>query len=450
MIDRAHRARRPGGIGASAPGSRHRGARLAAAFLVLACGLPRAAHALNGLNAIGFGVESIGMGGADLAVARDALALSTNPAGLARLPGLQLDLDAGVVRDLGIEHDDRFGPPAGIENKNVPLANLGLAGRLERLPVSLGMSLTATGGAGYDYGRMDTAFGTEDRLSSLLGVVRGSLGGAVELTERLAVGASLGLSYARLDQEIFPNTSVANPANPAQSFLGLEVENAQGYGTGLRLGALWRLTDRLTLGAAYGSKVDLPLRDGRVDVDETALGRGQVRYDGLKLEGLAQAQELGIGVAWQATPKLLLAADLTWLDWSEALQTTSLRASDPDSPGAPPVLRIASTQDWRDQYVIALGTAYQPGEAVTLWAGYNYGRNPVPNRHLGPLLANIYEHHLTAGAAWRPREDVRLGLAVEYLVPNEVTYDNPELPFGQGARARVAYAALHLGLSWQF
>ena len=31
-----------------------------------------------------------------------------------------------------------------------------------------------------------------------------------------------------------------------------------------------------------------------------------------------------------------------------------------------------------------------------------------------------------------------------------MTYDNPELPFGPDARARVAYAALHLGLSWQF
>jgi long-chain fatty acid transport protein len=192
------------------------------------------------------------------------------------------------------------------------------------------------------------------------------------------------------------------------------------------------------------------LRDGRVDVDQAALGRGKVRYDGLKLEGLAQAQELGIGVAWQVTPKLLVAADLTWIDWSDALRTTSLRASDPGDPQALPVLRLGSTQDWRDQYVIALGTAYQPGEAVTLWAGYNYGRNPVPDRHLSPLLASIYEHHLTAGAAWQPREDLRLGLAVEYLVPNEVRYDNPELPFGPDAKARVAYAAVHLGLSWRF
>lgn len=36
----------------------------------------------NGLNAIGFGTESVAMAGADTAVARDAFALSINPAGL--------------------------------------------------------------------------------------------------------------------------------------------------------------------------------------------------------------------------------------------------------------------------------------------------------------------------------------------------------------------------------
>lgn len=55
----------------------------------------------------------------------------------------------------------------------------------------------------------------------------------------------------------------------------------------------------------------------------------------------------------------------------------------------------------------------------------------------------------TAGAGWQLGPDLRLGLAVEYLLPNEVTHDNPELPFGPDARARVSYVALHVGLSWR-
>lgn len=418
-----------------------------AALMVALGTLPDPAEAANGLNAIGFGLESNAMAGADLAVARDPFALNTNPAGLAQLRGLSIELHGGVAHELGIEHSDRFNPPTDVQNDYVPVGNLALAKRLGRYPVTLGTAFTVTGGGGYDYGRIETPFGGKDRLSSLFGILRGSAGGAVEVTDRLSFGGSLGLSYSRLDQEFFPNTS---EALPDASFSGTRIENAQAYGAGFRLGAMWRLSDRLTLGAAYGSKVDLPVESGRIEVDLTAQGLGRVGYRDLKLDGLAQAQEVGLGLAYQATPSLLLAADIIWMDWSGALGTTTLRASEPDDSRAPRVLRTDSTQGWRDQLVFAVGGAYQPVEAVTLWAGYNYGRNPIPSRHLNPLLVNIAEHHLTAGAAWQVGEKARIGFAVEYLLPNEVTYNNPELPFGPDARARLSYVALHLGLSWRF
>ena len=212
---------------------------------------------------------------------------------------------------------------------------------------------------------------------------------------------------------------------------------------------LWQASDRLSLGAAYGSKVELPVESGRLDVNLSAMGIGKVHYDDLKLKGLAQAQELGIGASFRITPRWLVAADLSWLDWSSALTTTTLRASDPDNSAAPAVLRTTSVLDWRDQYVVAVGTAYRPIEPVTLWAGYNYGRNPIPNGHLSPLLVNIGEHTFTAGGAWQVRDDLRLGCALEYLLPNEVTYDNPDLPFGPDTKARISYVALHLGLDWR-
>jgi long-chain fatty acid transport protein len=386
------------------------------------------------------------MAGADLAVARGPFALPTNPAGLAQLRGLSIELHGGVAHELGIEHTDRFNPATDVQNDYVPVGNLAVAKRLGRYPATVGAAFTVAGGGGYDYGRIDTPFGGKDRMSSLFGIVRGSMGGAVEAAEGLAFGASLGLSYARLDQEFFPDTSVMGSDS---TFFGTKIENAQAYGVGFRLGTQWRVSERLTLGVAYGSKVDLPVDDGRIEVDLTALGLSKVNYQDLKLDGLAQAQEVGLGLAYHVTPAWLLAADVTWIDWSGALGTTTLRASDPDNPQAPPVLRNSATADWRDQIVLAVGSAYRPDEALTLWAGYNYGRNPIPNKHLSPLLVNIAEHHVTGGVAWQVRENARLGFAVEYVLPNEVTYNNSELPFGSEARARQSYMALHLGLSWR-
>ena len=369
--------------------------RSAGAIATAACFLAAPAHAANGLNAIGFGLELSAMAGADPAVARDPFALNTNPAGLAQLRGHEIELHGLVARELGIEHDDSFNPPTEIQNEIAALADLAAAQRLGRFPATVGASLAVTGGGGYDYGRIRTAFGNRDRLSSLIGIVRASAGGAVDLTDRLAFGVAVGLSYAVLDQKLFPGTSVAGPAG---AFFGTRIDDARAWGAGYRLGVQYRVNDRLTLGAAYGSKVDLPVREGRLTANLTAAGLGEVRYDDLRIEGLAQARELGVGASYRLTPAWLVAADLSWLDWSGAIGTSTLRASDPDDPRAPPVLRATSTENWRDQWVMAVGTAYEVTDTLTLWAGYNHGRNPIPNEHLSPLLASIGQHHLTAGA----------------------------------------------------
>ena len=154
---------------------------MAALVAALGCELPRPATAGNGLNFIGFGLESNAMAGADLAVARDAFALNTNPAGIAQLHGLRVDLHGGVAWELGIEHKDHFSGRQDIQNDIVPVANLGITRRLNRYPVTLGTTLAVSGGAGYDYGRIATPFGGQDELSSLFGIVRGSVGGAVDL-----------------------------------------------------------------------------------------------------------------------------------------------------------------------------------------------------------------------------------------------------------------------------
>lgn len=52
-----------------------------------------------------------------------------------------------------------------------------------------------------------------------------------------------------------------------------------------------------------------------------------------------------------------------------------------------------------------VGGAEAPGRV------HSHGCNPIPNGHLSSLPTNIAEHHRTAGAAWRPRENAHLGLS---------------------------------------
>jgi long-chain fatty acid transport protein len=82
-------------------------------LFVLLSSTAQTSFATNGLNQIGFGTESVGMGGADIAVARDTSALNTNPAGLSQIKNNLIDLNGAIVYTKNIKHKDQFGCQPG-------------------------------------------------------------------------------------------------------------------------------------------------------------------------------------------------------------------------------------------------------------------------------------------------------------------------------------------------
>jgi long-chain fatty acid transport protein len=162
---------------------------------------------------------------------------------------------------------------------------------------------------------------------------------------------------------------------------------------------------------------------------------------------LALPCEIGFGLAWKPAPSLLLALELNWLNWADALKTSTLRATGPNNPVAPPVLQNTASLNWRNQTVVALGLAYSLNDDTTLLAGYNYGRNPIPSQTTTPLLAAITSNHLTFGVGRRVSREWTAVVGVEYDLPTQVTYTNPEQPFGTGVQERNEVIALHFMMS---
>ncbi|HZU91677.1 MAG TPA: outer membrane protein transport protein, partial [Stellaceae bacterium] len=396
---------------------------------------------------LGSGIESFAMGGAATAVARDPLALDTNPAGLAWQRARAIEQHIAVARAIDVGFSDALNPDQDVTNRYAPIADGGIAFPLAGLPVTVSHNLTVAGGSGAAFRDVATSFGTIDELAAKFGILRTTLGAGAHFGDRFAVGIGGSLYYARLDQKIFPGTSVFNAANPAHSFFGTYLHGASGVSGGAIVGAQYRVNERVTIGATWRNKVDLPLSGGHFTVDETALGLGRVDYRALSVAGLAEPQRVALGIAWQATPRLLIALDVKWLDWSGALTQSRLHAGNPATPGAPPVSAISGLH-WRDQYVLALGAAFDLTPATVLWAGYNYGRDPIPAATLNPLLGAIGEHHVTAGFGWRISPRWMLGMAAEYLLPTTAPSTDAELPLAPGLRVNTGYFAVHAGLRW--
>lgn len=408
-------------------------------MLALSCASISSAHATNGINLIGFGAESTLMAGADIAVARDTSALNTNPAGLTQIKGPLADIFGSMLRTTDLVHKDSNGNQEHASNRYTFLAGGGYAQPLENLPCTAGVGLFAQGGAGGVFENIRTPFGNRDDLSSLFGIAKIIPGIGCQVNDKLSLGASLGIVYSSIEQDFFSNTSVGS------AFAGYKLEDAAALRMGLKFGAQYRVNPSLTLAATYTEKTELPLTGGTLVANYTGLGLGKVKYSDASVKGFALPREIALGVAFKPTDALLLSFKVNWLNWDDAINDVTIRATDPNNPAAPAVYPIPTAQgDWKDQWVIATGLAYTWDDRTTLYAGHNYGQNPIPAKNSTPLLAGILEHHVTFGAARKIDQNWLLTGGVEWMLPVGEKYTSPL--FGE-AEIRNEAIFFHMMLS---
>lgn len=405
--------------------------------LLLLFSLP--AMATNGILLIGYGAESTLMGGADTAVARDTSALNTNPAGLAQIKGRLFDGYGSLLRTTRLEHVDALNDQHA-DNRYTFLAGGGYAQALENLPCTAGIGFFSQGGAGAVFKHISTPFGTDDEMYSLFGIAKITPGIGCQLSDHWSVGASLSINYASIKQGFFYDTSVPNV------FSGFKNKGADTIRLGLKMGAQYRPNDQWTLGVAYTEKTELPLTGGSAKLNFGSLG--SVRYRDLSIRGFALPREVAIGAAFSPDDKWLFSSKINWIQWSDAIQDVTTTWQDPDSPSATSQFSRVNPQNWHDQLVYALGAAYRYDEKTTLYAGYNYGKNPVPKQNSSALLAATLEQHITLGMARKLDANWKLTSGIEWLLPKDVTYNSDV--FGQNTEVNNGGFFLHMMLSKQW
>jgi long-chain fatty acid transport protein len=351
-----------------------------------------------------------------------------------------------LTRALDVRHRDAVGNDASVANPWTPTLGGGYAQRFGDL--TFGAGLFIQGGAGNKFENLATTAGTRDELSAQLLIVKAGPGIAYDLGNHLRLGAALSLVAATLEQKLFPGTSLVAPA----PFFGLDLDGLVATGVNVRLGVQYLASERLTLAMAYSPKTELDFKDGTLRSNQSAAGAGTVTYRDARVDGFALPQELGLGAAWKSG-SLLLSAELTWLNWDDALNQQTISASDPSSPTPAPTLRRDSSLNWKDQYVLALGIAYTTGFRTTFYGGLNLANNPVPPETLTPLLSPaVARKHLTAGFSHPLPQGWKVSGGALYVLPEKVTYTNPSLQplLGANSEERIEYFGVNamLGRSW--
>jgi long-chain fatty acid transport protein len=413
-------------------------AALAAAVLA---GWPAGALATNGMNMIGTGAVASGMGGADAAVPAGCTAIAGNPAQLAST--CNQVVSAGGAFLMPSMDVDLAGPSGAKDNEFqlFPLPFVGYAQRVGMSRLSLGLGIFAQGGMGVDFQDVTNFAGGKDSLYSQVAFLRLAPTAAYNLTDRLTLGATLFAGYATVDYEFFPRMPQ-----------GQKVDGLSSFTLAGRLGFAYQINEQWAIGGTYTSESALDFDDGEMELN-FGPRLGTVTYRDASMEDFTWPQQVEMGVSFRPAPKWLLAFDVSWINWSAAIETVTVKASNPNQPVPAPYQRIEVPfiMEWDDQWVFGLGAQYEVTSSWTLRAGYNYGQNPVPDETLNPLFPAIVEHHLTGGFTYTAGS-WDLDFALEHALENNQKNTGEPSPTNPFAGTEVSHSQLtaHFMVSYRF
>lgn len=407
------------------------------------------AMATDGYFAHGYGMKAKGMGGVSTALAQDSFGGANNPASMV-WAGSRFDIGLDWFRP--IRDAERSGAAfptingkVDSDNSNFFIPELGY-NRMIRDDLSLGVSVYGNGGMNthYPQGNFDCGAGAANMLcgSGTLGVDLTQLIVAPTLAYKLnaqhSVGASLLLGYQRFKAyglQAFDNAPgfppfTGSPGNVTDR--GYD----SAYGAGVRVGYMGRLSDAVTVGASYSTKVYMSKFK---------------KYAGLFAEGgdFDIPSNYSLGVAFTPNPAWTIALDYGRINYAGIASV-----GNPSLPVAPLGAANGPGFGWRDISVVKVGVAWRMNEALTLRAGYNHGQNPIRPADVtfNILAPGVVTDHYTLGFTWAVSPDSELTgalmVAPRQTVSGVSLFNAPTLFNGAAGNETIGMRQTSLGLAW--
>lgn len=433
---------------------------LALATLALA----PAVHATNGMNLEGYGPIALGMGGASLAYDNGAAAVMNNPATLGlKAQGSRLDIALGML-----------GPDVKATCASAPCtgASASSSGDAYYMPAvgwirrdgafTYGVAMFGQGGMGTDYDATSfLAAGSGAPVRSELGVGRLIAPLAYQVNPNLIIGGSLDLVWAMLDMRMAASgaqlgsmvtassgpLAAALPGLAGAPWARIDFSDdsdfsgkAKATGFAGKIGFTYQASPTLTVGGTYHSRTALnDMETGSAGASMSAFG-GFADPGKITVRDFQWPETIGLGIAVQARPDLLVAADVKHINWSDVMHSLRMTYTSAGMGGS---VDFTLPQHWDDQTVLALGLAYKATPALTVRLGANLSDNPIPNTTVNALFPAIVENHFTLGFGYAFGEGSELNFALSHAP--KVTVTRP----AEATPPAAAVQGEHAQTSWQ-
>ncbi|UOG91839.1 MAG: outer membrane protein transport protein [Candidatus Thiothrix sulfatifontis] len=358
-----------------------------AAAVLFALGTP-SAFATNGLAPTGLGQTHKAMGGAAAGFAVSPMSMAANPAAASFAPdGYDVGLEVFKPnRTVSLKAPfSPTGTAVEADGNGDEMFLIPEAGYKRDMKGGLSVGVVAYGNGGmntaYDNGVPFGAgsFGGLPGTSTSIDLKQVFIAptASYKVNENVAVGASVNLVGQRFEAEglgAFTGFS-SDPTKLTDN------GGSKSTGIGATVGVQGKLSDKLSAGLAYRSKVSM----GKLD-----------EYSGLFPNGgeFDVPAATTAGIAFQATPQTLIAADVQQIEYSgvDAIgnsPSTPLPFGAENGPGF----------GWEDQTVYKIGVKQQINDGLALMAGYNRAESPLAGgvTTINVLAPAVVEDHLSLG-----------------------------------------------------
>ncbi|MEL7940766.1 OmpP1/FadL family transporter [Pseudomonas delhiensis] len=402
-----------------------------------------AAQATNGYFFHGYGIKAQGQAGVSIAQPQDALAAANNPAGTAWI-GDRLDLGASLFapdRSASIEGNGAGanGHYNGNSRNLFLIPEFGVSKQLnERLGV--GLAVYGNGGMNTDYRRNPyAAFGSRGSAGVDFSQVFLTPSVAYRFSERQSFGAALNIVYQRFASKGL--SAFANPMFSSDPGNLDDRDHDSSTGVGVRLGWQGQLTDELTLGLTWASKIKADKFD---------------RYAGLFADGgsFDVPENYGAGLSYKLTPRLTLGADVQEIKYGHVTSVGNPFDAQQLFAGNQLGSKNGPGFGWRDITVYKFSASYQLSPQLTVRGGYSHAEQPVPSSQtfLNILAPGVIRDHASLGLTWSPSADNELSLAYTHGFEEKVKGSGSIDPaFGGGeADLKMSQDILGVGYAWKF
>ncbi len=408
-----------------------------------------------GLRASGFGINEnsarvMGMGGAFTGVVDSAAAVYWNPAGLAQLQGLNLELGLTYITaaaDYTGEVPGSSGAMASVDAKrghfflpslhaSYAISDRVVVGFGIYVPYGLTMEwpdrVNVGGGEVSWWGR-----GIVRKIS--LETIYFNPTAAIRLHRRVYLG--LGFNAVRAAVDLERAVTFSDDLDDDIDF----AFSADDVGFGATAGLLFRaIPDLINVGLTYRSGVNLAFKgeaaftkDG--DGAKVPASLRTTLVDGPARAELALPHVISVGIGAFPMEGLTVGFSIDVITWSSY---DKLAISFPSTPA----LNQSEPKEWNNSITVRVGAEYEVLEKnLPLRLGFVFDQGPAPSATLGPELPDGDRYEFTLGVGYRVSR-FSLDLAYQVLFTGKIdTHESVPLPGTYTSTAHLV--GLSLGYS---